>query len=63
MKFFILYDGDKAIYINVAQIVKVESDPAGKSLTVRMVDGSTYVVTGDIMKALRALLIQLTEEK
>ena len=63
MKFFILQEGGRAIFINLAHVVKVESDAIGNTLTVRMIDNSAHVVTGDTQKHLRILLTQMTQQK
>ena len=47
MGFFTITEAGKTIYINIAHIVKAESDAAGKTITVRLIDGSAHVVTGD----------------
>jgi hypothetical protein len=63
MKFFVFTEQGKTIYINLAHVVKIESDTSGDILTVRLVDGSAQQVTGDSQKALRLLLAQLTGKR
>jgi hypothetical protein len=63
MRFFIVHEAGKAIFINLAHVVKVEStDASGDTLTVRMIDGSANQVTGEQVKELRMLLTNLARQ-
>ena len=61
MMFFLTTSSGKAVWVNLAHVVKVESEPSGDTLTLHLTDGSKQNVTGEETKQLRTLLHNLSQ--